>query len=126
MPAFGTYRYLGVRGFAVDVLLMSLSSAPRGVHDHDHGRAPPPNPALSIVKLTNGTNNDTGTGPLVAVGSRSPGRTVTNTGNVPLTGVAVTDDKAGAVHVGTLAAGAAAPACTNRRRGGGPVPTPAR
>ncbi|HEV8315990.1 MAG TPA: SdrD B-like domain-containing protein [Vicinamibacterales bacterium] len=66
-------------------------------------------PAISLVKKTNGTNNDTGTGPKVAVGS-----TVTwtyelsNTGNIALSNVAVTDDRAGAVTcpATTLAVGA--------------------
>ncbi len=50
-------------------------------------------PGIHIVKLTNGTNNDTGTGPLVPVGSTVTWTyNVTNTGNVPLSDVTVTDD----------------------------------
>jgi hypothetical protein len=68
----------------------------------------PPAPSISIVKKTNGTNNDTGTGPNVTVGSTVTWTyIVTNTGNVTLTNVAVTDDKVGAIcTIGTLAAGA--------------------
>ncbi len=70
-------------------------------------------PAISIVKLTNGTNNDTGTGPYVPVGSTVNWTyNVTNTGNVTLTNVAVTDNKIGAIcTIGTLSPGAMA-SCT--------------
>jgi hypothetical protein len=66
------------------------------------------NPQLTIVKLTNGGDNASGTGPVVAVGSTVTWTyTVTNSGNVPLSGVAVIDDQAGAVcTIGTLAPGA--------------------
>jgi uncharacterized repeat protein (TIGR01451 family) len=65
------------------------------------------------VKLTNGTDNDTPTGPVVLVGSTVTWTyNVTNTGNVTLTNVAVTDDKVGPIcTIGTLAAGATA-SCT--------------
>ena len=111
VPNYGTYRYLGVRASAMDVLLLALSAtSARGC---TITIASAPNPAISIVKLTNGTNNDTGTGPVVAVGSTVTWTyKVTNTGNVTLTGVAVTDDKVGAIcTIGTLAAGATA-SCT--------------
>jgi len=50
-------------------------------------------PSIALVKLTNGTNNDTGTGPLVPVGSTVTWTyNVTNTGNVTLANVVVTDD----------------------------------
>src|SRR6185295_15158593 len=53
-----------------------------------------PAPSIRIVKLTNGTDNDTPTGPVVLVGSTVTWTyNVTNTGNVTLTNVAVTDDK---------------------------------
>src|SRR5207248_126215 len=45
------------------------------------------------VKLTNGTDNDAGTGPFVPVGSTVTWTyQVTNTGNVTLTNVTVSDD----------------------------------
>ena len=51
-------------------------------------------PAISLVKLTNSTNNDTAPGLFVATGSTVTwSYIVTNTGNVTLTGVTVTDDK---------------------------------
>ena len=57
-----------------------------------------PAPAVALVKKTNGTNNDTGTGPEIVSGSTVTWTyLVTNTGNVPLSHVAVVDDKAGAV-----------------------------
>jgi hypothetical protein len=68
-----------------------------------------PAPAVAIVKKTNGTDNDTGTGPKVAVGSTVTWTyVVSNTGNVALSSVAVTDDKAGPVTcpATTLAVGA--------------------
>ena len=56
------------------------------------------NPAITIVKMTNGTDNDTAPGPTVAVGSTVTWTyLVTNTGNVALSNVTVTDDKIGAV-----------------------------
>src|SRR6185503_3008592 len=66
-------------------------------------------PAVAIDKKTNGTDNDTGTGPNVAVGSTVTWTyVVTNTGNVALSSLAVNDDKAGAVTcpATTLAVGA--------------------
>ena len=50
-------------------------------------------PGINVVKLTNGTDNDTGPGPFVPVGSTVTFTyLVTNFGNVPLSGVAVSDD----------------------------------
>ena len=50
-------------------------------------------PGINLVKLTNGTDNDTPTGPIVPVGSTVTFTyVVTNTGNVPLSGVTVRDD----------------------------------
>jgi uncharacterized repeat protein (TIGR01451 family) len=65
---------------------------------------------VSLVKKTNGTNNNTGTGPLVTAGSPVTWTyTITNTGNVVLANLAVVDDKAGPVTCAatTLAPGAA-------------------
>ena len=51
-------------------------------------------PGIQIVKLTNGTDNNSLTGPRVAVGSTVTWTyDVTNPGNVPLSGVTVTDDR---------------------------------
>ena len=50
-------------------------------------------PGINLVKLTNGTDNDTPPGVLVPVGSTVTFTyVVTNTGNVPLSGVTVRDD----------------------------------
>ena len=51
-------------------------------------------PGIDVEKSTNGADADNAPGPLVAVGDPSSGRyVVTNTGNDPLTDVAVTDDQ---------------------------------
>jgi hypothetical protein len=64
--------------------------------DMTTGRLVLPAPAIKLVKLTNGTDNNVPTGPIVAVGSTVTWTyNVTNTGNVPLTNVTVTDDKLG-------------------------------
>jgi uncharacterized repeat protein (TIGR01451 family) len=55
-------------------------------------------PAIQIVKLVNGQDADSPTGPHVAVGSTVTFTyVVTDTGNVPLANVVVTDDKLGAI-----------------------------
>ena len=55
-------------------------------------------PAIKIVKLVNGQDADSPTGPHVAVGSTVTFTyVVTNTGNVPLANVAVSDDKLGTI-----------------------------
>jgi hypothetical protein len=55
-------------------------------------------PAIAIVKKTNGTDNNSPTGPVVPVGSTVTWTyEVTNTGNVPLFNVTVTDDQGVAV-----------------------------
>ena len=67
-----------------------------------------PAPAISIVKKTNGTNNNVAPGPTIPVGASVTWTyLVTNTGNVTLTNVAVTDNKIGAIAcpATTLAAG---------------------
>jgi large repetitive protein len=69
--------------------------------DHHFGA----DPAVAIVKLTNGTDNNSPTGPVVAVGSTVTFTyIVTNTGNVPLADVDVTDDK-GVIVSGPAAGG---------------------
>jgi hypothetical protein len=51
-------------------------------------------PGINIIKLTNGTDNNSPTGPLVPVGSPVTFTyIVTNTGNVPLSNVTVTDNR---------------------------------
>ena len=51
-------------------------------------------PRINIVKLTNGTDNNSPTGPVVPVGSTVTFTyIVTNSGNVPLSNLSVTDDK---------------------------------
>ena len=67
------------------------------------------NSVVSLVKKTNGTDNNSGTGPVVSAGSTVTWTyTITNGGNVALSKIAVTDDKAGAVScpAATLAPGA--------------------
>src|SRR5207247_1861997 len=67
------------------------------------------NPAIALVKTTNGTDNDTAPGPTVATGSTITwAYTVTNTGNVALSNVAVTDNRIGTIGcpAATLAVGA--------------------
>ena len=67
-----------------------------------------PAPGIAIKKYTNGEDADTPTGPQIPVGGAvSWTYVVTNTGNVPLTGVAVTDDQGVAVSCpkNTLATG---------------------
>jgi large repetitive protein len=57
-------------------------------------------PGINIIKLTNGEDADTPTGPTVEVGSTVTWTyEVRNTGNVPLSNVTVTDNQAGVVPV---------------------------
>src|SRR5262249_32211330 len=80
--------------------------------DIDHYFGADPN--VAIVKQTNGSDNNAAPGPLVLVGDPVT-RTyqVTNTGNVALQSVAVTDDRAGSIcTVGPLAPGQATSSTT--------------
>ncbi|EHP85170.1 conserved repeat domain protein, partial [Geobacter metallireducens RCH3] len=65
-------------------------------------------PKISIKKYTNGDDADLAPGPYIPVGGEVKWEyVVTNTGNVDLTNVVVTDDKLGAIcTIGPLAAGA--------------------
>jgi hypothetical protein len=68
----------------------------------------PVGPEIRVEKSTNGEDADEAPGPKVLVGSTVTWQyVVTNTGNVPLTNVVVTDDKVGAITCGktTLAVG---------------------
>jgi uncharacterized repeat protein (TIGR01451 family) len=59
-----------------------------------------PDAALGIVKLTNDTDNNSATGPIVDVGSTVTWTyLVSNAGNVPIANVAVTDDQPGVTPV---------------------------
>jgi protocatechuate 3,4-dioxygenase beta subunit len=75
-----------------------LTSGTNGV-DNNYGEIEM-RPSLSIVKLTNGSEHNTAPGLALAKGAAVTWTyQVTNTGNVPLTAVTVTDDKEGAVCV---------------------------
>ncbi|MEA3511605.1 MAG: hypothetical protein U9R51_09240, partial [Actinomycetota bacterium] len=69
---------------------------------------PPAVPAIDIEKATNGQDADEPTGPIVTVGDTVTWTyVVTNTGNVDLTDVVVTDDILGDIcEIGDLAVGA--------------------
>jgi hypothetical protein len=69
--------------------------SPAGLHLTDIAPAfNPAAPAIRIVTKTNGTDNNSPTGPQVPVGQTvSWTYEVTNTGNVPLSNVGVTDDR---------------------------------
>ena len=74
---------------------------------------------IRLVKLTNGQDADTPTGPHVPVGSTVTFTyVVTNTGNVPLADVAVTDDKLGPIAGPSSAATPTATACSTSPRPG--------
>jgi uncharacterized repeat protein (TIGR01451 family) len=70
-------------------------------------------PKMTLLKTTNDIDNDLTPGPYVLVGDPVTWRyVVKNTGNVPLTDVAVVDDKLGPVcTIGALAVGATSPTC---------------
>lgn len=64
----------------------------------------PVGPEIRVEKSTNGEDADQAPGPKVPVGSPVTWQyVVTNTGNVPLTGVVVTDDKVGTITCGQTA-----------------------
>jgi hypothetical protein len=80
---------------------------PVGDND-DHDQPLPQNPDINIEKATNGMDADEPTGPVILVGGTVIWTyVVTNTGNVSLTNVAVTDDVLGLIGtIGLLAPGA--------------------
>ncbi len=88
---------------------MGPGSAPKSLHERRDFGFVIPAPAISLVKKTNGSDNNTAPGLGVTTGA---GITwtylITNTGNVPLTAVSLTDDILGPVlcPVITLAVGA--------------------
>ncbi len=72
-----------------------------------------PSPSISIVKKTNGTDNNVAPGPTVEEGSTVTWTyEVTNTGNVTLTNVRVDDDKVGVICTGLTLAPGASQTCT--------------
>ncbi len=65
---------------------------------HYYGVAADPKPAIDVEKYTNDSDADSPTGPYLSIGSTVTWKyVVTNTGNVPLTSVALVDDKLGAI-----------------------------
>ncbi|RTZ94981.1 MAG: hypothetical protein DSY90_14575, partial [Deltaproteobacteria bacterium] len=66
--------------------------------DSSHYIAISPEPAIDIEKFTNDEDADTGSGPIIAVGETVTWTyLVTNTGNVDLTDVVVTDNRIGPI-----------------------------
>src|SRR5438876_4542714 len=75
----------------------NISNTPMN-HRNPHYSLPQINPAINIVMLTNGTNNDAPTGPhLEVLDNVNWTYIVTNPGNEPLTGVTVTDNVVGPI-----------------------------
>ena len=85
-------------------------TAPDGqeVTDEDPSSVDVAEPSLSIEKATNGEDADVETGPEIPVGDPVTWTyVVSNTGNVPLSSIVVTDDQVGQIcTIETLAAGA--------------------
>lgn len=70
-------------------------------------------PALSVIAKTNDLDNDSGTGLIIPAGSTVTWTyVVQNTGNVPLSGITVSDDHAGAAGCPTTLAPGASFTCT--------------
>ena len=73
-----------------------VSNEPAGSYTNntlDLGFIPPVKPGIHVEKTTNGFDADTGTGPYITVGGTVTWRyTVTNTGDVALGSISVTDD----------------------------------
>jgi hypothetical protein len=75
-----------------DAIPVTVAAITDVLPGNDFGETPI-SPAIAVVKLTNGTDNDAAPGPVVAVGSTVTFTyVVTNAGNVPLSGVTVRDD----------------------------------
>ena len=106
-PVPGQYQNTGTTNGNADVLTVDgrkLVTVTASDVDHYFGV----DPNISIVKTTNGTNNDRAPGPSILVGTLVTWTyVVRNTGNVPLTNVVVVDDKVGPIcTVVSLSAGA--------------------
>ena len=84
------------------------AGAPVSDSDPAHYFGSPPAPAIDIEKHTNGVDADTTPGPYISVNSSVTwAYIVTNTGNVTLTDVIITDDKLGPIGtIPSLLAGA--------------------
>jgi uncharacterized repeat protein (TIGR01451 family) len=98
VAAKGSYKNVGTAVATVHALTASGAITAVRVTAEDVDRYFGAHPAISIVKKTNGTNNDSAPGPFIQVG-----KTVTwtyairNTGNVPLTNLIVSDSKGVAI-----------------------------
>ena len=97
-----------VAGQYANVGTVTADSSGGSVNDSDPSHYFGVTSGIDIEKATNGQDADTPTGPQIAVGGAVTWTyVVTNTSNVTLTGVAVTDDQLGAITCpkSTLAAG---------------------
>jgi uncharacterized repeat protein (TIGR01451 family) len=107
--AVGAFVTCSATGTAVAGPYTNIGTASDGnVSDTDPSDYFGAAPALSIEKATNGQDADAAPGPTIPVGSTVTWTyVVTNTGNVPLSNIAVTDDREGAITCpkSTLAAG---------------------
>ncbi len=100
---------LSARVFGSDTAVFNLDAGETITCVFTNEKLPPPAvPAIDIEKATNGQDADEPTGPILYVGDTVTWTyVVTNTGNVDLTDVAVTDDILGDIcTIGDLAAGA--------------------
>jgi hypothetical protein len=108
----GQYENTGIATGKADIVTVngarSVTVTDRNV-DHYFGA----DPSVTIVKLTNGTDNNGSKGPTLLVGTPVTWTyIVTNTGNAPLTDLRVTDDKAGAICTIPSLADGARTSCT--------------
>lgn len=96
----------GVAGIGQYANVGTASGTPEGGGDavgdsdpsHYFGEEALAEPEIDLEKKTNGSDADTPTGPVLTVGDPVTWTyLVTNTGDVPLTGIAVSDDQLGAI-----------------------------